>query len=64
MARRRRAGHADRVVFRRIATLPLTATPWKDLTYVTLGQASGIFGLTWLCVGPITSLAMPLRPKP
>jgi signal transduction histidine kinase len=46
------------VVFRRIVKLPLTATPWKDLTYVTLGQASGIFGLTWLCVGPITSLAL------
>jgi signal transduction histidine kinase len=46
------------VVFRRIVKLPFTATPWKDLTYVTLGQASGIFGLTWLCVGPITSLAL------
>jgi signal transduction histidine kinase len=46
------------VVFRRIVMLPLTATPWKDLTYVTLGQASGIFGLTWLCLGPITSLAL------
>jgi signal transduction histidine kinase len=45
-------------VLSRIAKLPLTATPWKDLTYVTLGQASGIFGLTWLLVGPMTSLAL------
>jgi signal transduction histidine kinase len=58
MARRRRAGHADPVVLRRIVTLPLTATPWKDLTYITLGLVSGIFGLTWFCCGPITSLAL------
>jgi signal transduction histidine kinase len=46
------------VVLRRILVLPATATPWKDLAYVTLGLASGIFALTWFCVGPITSLAL------
>ncbi|WP_445151985.1 sensor histidine kinase [Baekduia sp. Peel2402] len=46
------------VVLRRIVQLPLTATPWKDLAYVSLGQLSGIFGLTWFCLGPITSLAL------
>jgi signal transduction histidine kinase len=46
------------VVFRRIALLPLTATPWKDLAYITLGQLSGIFALTWFLVGPITSLSL------
>jgi signal transduction histidine kinase len=46
------------VVLRRIALLPLTPTPWKDLAYVTIGQASGIFALTWFFVGPVTSLAL------
>jgi signal transduction histidine kinase len=43
---------------RRIVKLPLTATPWKDLAYVTLGLASGIFGMTWLFVGPVLSLTL------
>ncbi|HET6506577.1 MAG TPA: sensor domain-containing protein [Baekduia sp.] len=42
----------------RIAKLPLTATPWKDLAYVSLGLASGIFGLTWVFVGPVLSLCL------
>ncbi len=59
MARRRRAGHAGSVVSaRRIAQLPLTPTPWADLAYVITGLASGCFALTWLFVGPVTSLAL------
>ena len=45
-------------MLRRIVQLPLTATPWKDLAYISLGQLSGIFALTWFCLGPITSLAL------
>jgi signal transduction histidine kinase len=45
-------------MFWRIAKLPLTATPWTDLAYVTLGLASGIFALTFFFVGPVTSLAL------
>jgi signal transduction histidine kinase len=46
------------VVLRRIAQLPLTPTPWKDLAYITLGQLSGIFALTWFLVGPVVSLSL------
>ena len=53
--RRRRAGHPAGV-FWRIAKLPLTATPWKDLAYVSLGLASGIFALTFFFVGPVLSI--------
>jgi signal transduction histidine kinase len=45
-------------VFWRIAKLPLTATPWKDLAYVSLGLASGIFALTFFFVGPFLSLLL------
>jgi signal transduction histidine kinase len=45
-------------VFRRIVTLPLTATPWRDLAYVSLGLASGIFALTFFFVGPVLSIIM------
>jgi signal transduction histidine kinase len=45
-------------VFRRIAMLPLTPTPWLDLAYVTLGLGSGIFALTWFFVGPFTSVLL------
>jgi signal transduction histidine kinase len=45
-------------MFWRIAQLPLTATPWKDLAYISLGLASGIFALTFFFVGPVTSLAL------
>jgi signal transduction histidine kinase len=45
-------------VFRRIAKLPLTATPWLDLAYVSLGLASGIFALTFFFVGPVVSIAL------
>jgi signal transduction histidine kinase len=53
----RAVGHIGGV-FRRIATLPLTATPWRDLAYLTLGLASGIFALTWFFVGPMTSVLL------
>ena len=43
-------------MFWRIAKLPLTATPWKDLAYVSLGLASGIFALTFFFVGPVLSI--------
>ena len=42
----------------RIAQLPLTVQPWKDLAYVSLGLASGIFALTFFFVGPVLSLAL------
>ena len=45
-------------VFWRIAKLPLTATPWKDLAYVSLGLASGIFALTFFFVGPFLSILL------
>jgi signal transduction histidine kinase len=45
-------------VFWRIAQLPLTAQPWKDLAYISLGLASGCFALTWLFCGPVLSLAL------
>src|SRR4051795_5368602 len=45
-------------VFWRIAKLPLTAQPWKDLAYMSLGLGSGIFALTWLFVGPLLSLLL------
>ncbi|HEY6761977.1 MAG TPA: sensor domain-containing protein [Baekduia sp.] len=45
-------------MFRRIATLPLTAQPWKDLAYISLGLASGIFGLTWFFLGPALSIML------
>jgi signal transduction histidine kinase len=41
-----------------IAKLPLTATPWKDLAYISLGLASGIFALTFFFVGPVTSILL------
>src|SRR3954454_21763920 len=45
-------------VLRRIAKLPLTAQPWKDLAYITLGLMSGIFALTWFFVGPLLSIML------
>jgi signal transduction histidine kinase len=45
-------------VFWRIAKLPLTATPWLDLAYVSLGLASGIFALTFFFVGPVLSILL------
>ncbi|WP_272476477.1 sensor histidine kinase [Baekduia alba] len=45
-------------MFWRIAKLPLTAQPWKDLAYISLGLVSGIFALTWLFVGPLLSLML------
>jgi signal transduction histidine kinase len=45
-------------VFWRIAKLPLTATPWLDLAYISLGLASGIFALTFFFVGPVVSIAL------
>src|SRR3954452_9727106 len=57
MVRDRGVGHAG-VVFWRIAKLPLTATPWKDLAYITLGLVSGCFALTWFFVGPALSLLL------
>ncbi|MCW2995854.1 MAG: sensor histidine kinase [Conexibacter sp.] len=45
-------------VLRRIATLPLTATPWLDLAYISLGLASGIFALTFVFVGPFLSIML------
>ncbi len=45
-------------VFWHIAKLPLTATPWKDLAYVVLGLASGIFALTFFFVGPVLSIIL------
>src|SRR4051794_39385532 len=57
MVRDRVVGHAG-LVFWRIAKLPLTATPWKDLAYITLGLASGCFALTWFFVGPVLSILL------
>jgi signal transduction histidine kinase len=57
MVAARAVGHIGGV-FWRIAKLPLTATPWKDLAYLTLGLASGIFALTWFFVGPFTSVIL------
>jgi signal transduction histidine kinase len=57
MAGDRAVGHAE-PVFWRIAKLPLTATPWKDLAYITLGLASGCFALTWFFVGPALSILL------
>jgi signal transduction histidine kinase len=57
MVRDRRVGHADGV-FWRIAKLPLTAQPWLDLAYITLGLVSGCFALTWFFLGPVMSLAL------
>jgi signal transduction histidine kinase len=45
-------------VFWRIAKLPLTAQPWLDLAYVSIGLASGIFALTWFFLGPVLSLCL------
>jgi signal transduction histidine kinase len=45
-------------VFRRIAQLPLTATPWKDLAYVSTGLASGIAAFTFVFVGPFLSIML------
>ena len=45
-------------VFWRIAKLPLTAQPWKDLAYISLGLFSGIFALTWFFVGPVLSIML------
>jgi signal transduction histidine kinase len=45
-------------VFWRIAKLPLTAQPWLDLAYVSIGLMSGIFALTWFFVGPVLSLCL------
>jgi signal transduction histidine kinase len=45
-------------VFWRIAKLPLTATPFKDLAYISLGLASGIFALTFFFVGPFLSILL------
>ena len=45
-------------VFWRIAKLPLTATPWLDLAYISLGLASGIFALTFFFVGPVMSIIL------
>jgi signal transduction histidine kinase len=45
-------------VFWRIAKLPLTAQPWLDLAYISIGLASGIFALTWFFVGPVLSLCL------
>jgi signal transduction histidine kinase len=57
MVRGRRVGHAG-LVFWRIAKLPLTPTPWKDLAYISLGLASGIFALTWFFCGPLLSILL------
>jgi signal transduction histidine kinase len=45
-------------VLRRIVILPFTATPWKDLTYISLGLASGIFAGTFFFVGPALSVML------
>jgi signal transduction histidine kinase len=42
----------------RFAQLPLTATPWKDLAYVTTGLASGIAAFTFFFVGPFLSVLL------
>jgi signal transduction histidine kinase len=57
MVRDRRVGHAGQVL-RRIAQLPLTLQPWKDLAYVSLGLVSGIFAGTWMFVGPFLSVML------
>jgi signal transduction histidine kinase len=57
MVDRRPIGHIG-LVFWRIAKLPLTATPWKDLAYITLGLASGVFAATWFFVGPALSILL------
>ena len=57
MVARRPSGHIGGV-FWRIAKLPLTAQPWLDLAYVSIGLASGIFALTWFFVGPVLSLCL------
>jgi signal transduction histidine kinase len=46
------------VPLKRIAQLPLTITPWKDLAYVSLGLASGVFALTFFFVGPVLSILL------
>jgi signal transduction histidine kinase len=53
----RAVGHIGGV-FWRIAKLPLTPTPWKDLAYLTLGLASGIFAITWFFIGPALSVML------
>ncbi|HWH93452.1 MAG TPA: sensor domain-containing protein [Baekduia sp.] len=57
MVRRCGIGDAD-LVFWQIAKLPLTATPWKDLAYVSLGLLSGCCALTWFFVGPSLSILL------
>jgi signal transduction histidine kinase len=57
MVRDRASGHAG-LVFWRIAKLPLTATPWKDLAYISLGLASGCFAITWFFLGPALSILL------
>ncbi|QEC47642.1 sensor histidine kinase [Baekduia soli] len=45
-------------MLRRILTLPMTATPWVDLTYLTLGLVSGCASLTLVFAGPVTGVLL------
>jgi len=45
-------------VLRRIVQLPLSATPWIDLAYLTLGMISGVVGFLLLMFGPLMGLLL------